>query len=172
MERPHQVGSVRDIRSRPRGRSAGQPLSIFQQRHDDPPGPGRPERRRRPQEGLRRMGLSERLGGGMQVPGGAQADLPQRLLLHGLGGRRDVRPDHGAHVDHGAIRSDYPNDWAVECKCLEAPKLIFHNGYYYMASAEGGTSGPTTAHMSIMARSDLIIRTTGRWNASAWRRPS
>ena len=60
---------------------------------------------------------------------------------------------------------DYPNDWAVECKCLEAPKLIFHNGYYYMASAEGGTSGPTTAHMSIMARSRSV---EGPWENSPY----
>jgi len=48
---------------------------------------------------------------------------------------------------------DYPKDWVVECKCLEAPKLKYHNGYYYLFSAEGGTAGPTTAHMEIVARS-------------------
>jgi beta-xylosidase len=47
---------------------------------------------------------------------------------------------------------DYPKDWVVECKCLESPKLFYKEGYYYMVSAEGGTSGPSTAHMSIVAR--------------------
>jgi xylan 1,4-beta-xylosidase len=60
---------------------------------------------------------------------------------------------------------DYPADWMVECKCLEAPKLIFRDGYYYMASAEGGTSGPTTAHMGIMARSRSV---EGPWENSPY----
>jgi xylan 1,4-beta-xylosidase len=47
----------------------------------------------------------------------------------------------------------YPKDWAVECMCLEAPKLTFHNGYYYLVSAQGGTAGPQTAHMAVVARS-------------------
>jgi len=58
---------------------------------------------------------------------------------------------------------DYPKDWVAECKCLEAPKLTFHNGYFYLASAEGGTSGPTTAHMAIMARSKSV---EGPWENS------
>lgn len=60
---------------------------------------------------------------------------------------------------------DYPKDWVVECKCLEAPKLTFHNGYYYMASAQGGTAGPTTAHMGIMARSKSV---EGPWENSPY----
>ena len=60
---------------------------------------------------------------------------------------------------------DYPEDWVVECKCLEAPKLAFHNGYYYMSSAQGGTSGPSTAHMGIMARSRSV---EGPWENSPY----
>jgi len=60
---------------------------------------------------------------------------------------------------------DYPKDWVVECKCLEAPKLTFRNGYYYMASAQGGTAGPTTAHMAIMARSKSV---EGPWENSPY----
>jgi beta-xylosidase len=48
---------------------------------------------------------------------------------------------------------DYPKDWVLECKCLESPKLFYKDGFYYMISAEGGTSGPSTTHMSIVARS-------------------
>ena len=57
----------------------------------------------------------------------------------------------------------YPSDWKVECFCLEGPKLFFYNGYYYMLSAEGGTSGPPTAHMVIAARSKSPI---GPWENS------
>lgn len=60
---------------------------------------------------------------------------------------------------------DYPKDWVVECKCLEAPKLVFHNGYYYMASAQGGTAGPSTAHMGIIARSRSV---EGPWENSPY----
>lgn len=59
----------------------------------------------------------------------------------------------------------YPEDWVVECHCLEAPKLTYHNGYYYMASAEGGTSGPSTAHMGVMARSRSV---EGPWENSPY----
>lgn len=60
---------------------------------------------------------------------------------------------------------DYPKDWVVECNCLEAPKLIFHNRYYYLSAAEGGTSGPTTAHMGIIARSRSV---EGPWENSPY----
>jgi beta-xylosidase len=48
---------------------------------------------------------------------------------------------------------DIPADWNIECKCLESPKLFFRRGYYYLVSAEGGTAGPSTSHMVIVARS-------------------
>jgi len=47
----------------------------------------------------------------------------------------------------------YPEEWNVECMCLESPKFFTRNGFYYLVSAEGGTSGPSTAHMTIVARS-------------------
>lgn len=46
-----------------------------------------------------------------------------------------------------------PLDWSVECECLEAPKVFFREGYYYLTVAQGGTSGPPTSHMVISARS-------------------
>ncbi|MCB1122678.1 MAG: family 43 glycosylhydrolase, partial [Verrucomicrobiae bacterium] len=48
---------------------------------------------------------------------------------------------------------EYPSDWVVECFCLESPKLFYRNGFYFLVSAQGGTSGPSTAHMSVVARS-------------------
>jgi beta-xylosidase len=41
----------------------------------------------------------------------------------------------------------------MECTCLEGPKLIEHNGYFYLNVAEGGTAGPGTSHSVISARS-------------------
>ncbi len=56
-----------------------------------------------------------------------------------------------------------PENWQVECECLEAPKLLFRNGYYYLNVAEGGTSGPPTSHMVLSARSPNI---DGPWEWS------
>ena len=47
----------------------------------------------------------------------------------------------------------YPSDWIVECFCLESPKLFQRNDFYYLVSAQGGTSGPSTSHMAVVARS-------------------
>lgn len=47
----------------------------------------------------------------------------------------------------------YPQDWDVETFAQEGPKILHHGDYYYMVLAEGGTSGPATSHMVIMARS-------------------
>ena len=58
---------------------------------------------------------------------------------------------------------DYPKEWAVECHCLESPKLFYKDGFYYMVSAEGGTSGPSTAHMSVVARAKHPL---GPWENS------
>jgi xylan 1,4-beta-xylosidase len=46
-----------------------------------------------------------------------------------------------------------PKTTRMECTCLEAPKLLEHNGYYYLNVAEGGTAGPATSHSVISARS-------------------
>ena len=59
----------------------------------------------------------------------------------------------------------YPKSWVTECMCLESPKLNYHNGYYYMTSAEGGTAGPATSHMVVSARSKSIF---GPWENSPY----
>jgi xylan 1,4-beta-xylosidase len=46
-----------------------------------------------------------------------------------------------------------PASTRMECTCLEGPKVIEHNGYFYMNAAEGGTAGPATSHAVISARS-------------------
>ena len=59
----------------------------------------------------------------------------------------------------------YPEDWIVECFCLESPKLTFHNNYYYLTVAEGGTAGPPTSHMVVSARSKTPL---GPWENSPY----
>lgn len=59
----------------------------------------------------------------------------------------------------------YPAEWATECGCLEAPKIIYRDGYYYMTSAMGGTAGPATSHMAISARAKDIY---GPWENSPY----
>ncbi len=58
---------------------------------------------------------------------------------------------------------EYPKDWIVEAKALESPKLFFKSGFYYLVSAMGGTGGPSTAHMAVVARS---ASPTGPWTDS------
>ena len=59
----------------------------------------------------------------------------------------------------------YPKSWVTECMCLESPKLSYHNGYYYLTSAEGGTAGPATSHMVVTARSKTV---SGPWENSPY----
>ncbi|GGY13376.1 family 43 glycosylhydrolase [Massilia dura] len=54
----------------------------------------------------------------------------------------------------------YPDDWEVEAFSPEGPKVLRHDGYYYLILAVGGTSGPPTGHMVIAARSKSI---NGPW---------
>jgi beta-xylosidase len=46
-----------------------------------------------------------------------------------------------------------PRSTRMECTCLEGPKLMEHNGYFYLNVAEGGTGGPATSHAVVTARS-------------------
>ncbi len=60
---------------------------------------------------------------------------------------------------------NYPKQWETEGMYLESPKLTYHNGYYYLTSAEGGTAGPATSHMVVSARSENI---DGPWENSPY----
>jgi beta-xylosidase len=65
--------------------------------------------------------------------------------------------DDGTKAVSSPVRAyegwQYPEEWNVECMCLESPKLFIKEGFYYLVSAQGGTSGPSTAHMTVVARS-------------------
>jgi xylan 1,4-beta-xylosidase len=56
-----------------------------------------------------------------------------------------------------------PEDWSIECFCMEGPKITKHGDYYYLTTAEGGTAGPATSHMVISARSKSPL---GPWENS------
>lgn len=55
---------------------------------------------------------------------------------------------------------EFPADWETEGVWLESPKLFKRGEYYYLVTAEGGTAGPPTSHMTVVARSKSAI---GPW---------
>ena len=57
----------------------------------------------------------------------------------------------------------FPSDWKTEGFWLESPKLTKRGGYYYLICAEGGTAGPPTSHMAVVARSRSPL---GPWENS------
>lgn len=59
-------------------------------------------------------------------------------------------------IEHVYDGWKYPDDWVVEAYALEGPKLLRHDGWFYLISAVGGTAGPPTGHMVIAARSRSI----------------
>lgn len=64
-----------------------------------------------------------------------------------------VVPDSKVHFYDGW---PYPGEWLTEGFCLEGPKIYRIGKYYYYLSAEGGTAGPPTSHMVVVARSTSI----------------
>ncbi len=85
-------------------------------------------------------------------------------------GYRVKLADDGLSVVPGTLEKvydgwQYPSDWITACFCLEGPKLRYINGYYYYLNAQGGTAGPPTSHMVVMARSKSI---NGPWENSPY----
>jgi beta-xylosidase len=50
----------------------------------------------------------------------------------------------------------YPDEWITEAYALEGPKLFRRGEWFYLVSAVGGTAGPPTGHMVIVARSRSV----------------
>lgn len=101
-------------------------------------------------------------------PGFIESEDGHRCLYFNGGWMVDLAPDGLSVV--GEPRHVYdpwpiPADWVVECTCLESPKLVKHNGWYYLTSAEGGTAGPATSHMAVVHRSR---QPEGPWEASPY----
>jgi xylan 1,4-beta-xylosidase len=92
-----------------------------------------------------------------------------KRYLYKDGGRYKELTDDGltaiGEYQKGYDGWQYPDNFAVQCFCLESPKLIYRNRYFYLTSAEGGTAGPTTSHMVVSARSKSPI---GPWENSPY----
>jgi beta-xylosidase len=73
------------------------------------------------------------------------------------GGDRIRLSDNGlstvGKVEHVYDPWRYPDEWDVESFSPEGPKILRHGGWYYQITAVGGTAGPPTGHMVIVARS-------------------
>jgi xylan 1,4-beta-xylosidase len=92
---------------------------------------------------------------GMIDPGHVVAADGSRYLYFDKGRVVQLAAD-GLRVA-GEVRTVYdgwpiPPDWVVECFCLESPKLVRRGDWFYLLSAQGGTSGPSTSHMVVVAR--------------------
>ena len=101
-------------------------------------------------------------------PGHITDDEGKRYLYFSSGGYVPLSDD-GLSVT-GEIKHTYsgwpiPREWSIECFCLEGPKLVKRDGYYYLTVAEGGTAGPATSHMVISARSKSPF---GPWENSPY----
>ena len=99
-------------------------------------------------------------------PGLAVADDGTRYLFLN-GGRRVQLTEDGLNtigdVEHAYDSWPIPDDWEVECMCLESPKVVRRGDYYYIVSAQGGTAGPATSHMAVVSRSESL---DGPWEQS------
>jgi xylan 1,4-beta-xylosidase len=92
-------------------------------------------------------------------PGHAVGGDGRRWLFLSGGDRVPLAPDGLATagpVEHVYDPWRYPEEWVVETFAPEGPKILKRGGYYYMVTAVGGTAGPPTGHMVIMARSRSI----------------
>jgi xylan 1,4-beta-xylosidase len=92
-------------------------------------------------------------------PGHAVGEDGKRYLFFN-GGRRARISDDGLSAV-GPAEQVYggwpiPDDWIIEGFALEGPKLLRKDGWFYMFSGQGGTAGPPTSHMVVVARSRSI----------------
>lgn len=92
-------------------------------------------------------------------PGHAVGEDGKRyLFVNGV--RRIALTDDGLSAA-GALEQvydpwRYPSDWVVEMFAPEGPKVFRRGEWFYLVTAVGGTSGPPTSHMVIVARSRSI----------------
>jgi len=107
------------------------------------------------------------LGVGGIDPGHLLGDDGTRYLFLNFGRVVKLSADGLNVADDAMIRVydgwEIPVEWATEGKALESPKLFKRGPYYYMVSAQGGTAGPATSHMVIVARSKSPL---GTWENS------
>jgi beta-xylosidase len=92
-------------------------------------------------------------------PGHAVGEDGARYLFLSSGDRVRLTPDGlacAAPVEHVYDPWRYPEDWDVESFSPEGPKIVRRGEWFYMVTAVGGTAGPPTGHMVIVARSRSI----------------
>lgn len=92
-------------------------------------------------------------------PGHVADEHGNRYLFYGSGNVVELSSEGLAAI--GAPRKVYegwsfPEEWVVEGRFLESPKLTYRNGYFYLTVAQGGSSGPATSHMVASARSKNV----------------
>ena len=96
-------------------------------------------------------------------PGHAVGEDGKRYLFFGgisrIGLTDDGLATTGA-LEHVYNPWRYPADWVVEMYAPEGPKIFRRGDWFYLVSAVGGTSGPPTSHMVVVARSHSI---NGPW---------
>jgi len=92
-------------------------------------------------------------------PGHAVGEDGKRYLFFN-GGHRAPLSDDGLSaigpVEHVYDGWPIPEDWIIEGFALEGPKLLHKDGWFYLFSGQGGTAGPPTSHMVVVARSRSI----------------
>ena len=96
-------------------------------------------------------------------PGHAVGEDGKRYLFFNGGSRVQLSDDGLSAVgkpEHVYGGWPIPQDWIIEGFALEGPKLTRHGEYFYMFSGQGGTAGPPTSHMVVVARSRSI---NGPW---------
>ena len=99
-------------------------------------------------------------------PGHVVAEDGNRYLYTNNGFVTPLTPDGLAAAGHPKKVYDgwaYPEAWETEGMWLESPKLFKRGDWYYLVSAEGGTAGPPTSHMVVVARSKSAL---GPWENS------
>ncbi|MBX2811972.1 MAG: family 43 glycosylhydrolase [Myxococcales bacterium] len=92
-------------------------------------------------------------------PGHAVGEDGQRYLFLSNGDRVRLRSDGLATagpVEHVYDPWRYPEDWVTESFSPEGPKIYQRGEWFYMILAVGGTAGPPTGHMVVLARSRSI----------------
>ena len=92
-------------------------------------------------------------------PGHAVGEDGKRYLFLSGGDRVRLTDDGLATdgpVEHVYEPWRYPADWDVESFSPEGPKIVRRGDWFYMVTAVGGTAGPPTGHMVIVARSRSI----------------
>lgn len=96
---------------------------------------------------------------GLIDPGHVVGEDGQRYLFFNDGKRVALAPEGLATagpVEDAYKAGNYPDDWITEAFSPEGPKLFRRNGWFYLVNAVGGTSGPPTGHMIVVARSRSI----------------